>query len=470
MPAFINRRRDGDLAILSITLLASTLPAQNSWTQPTPATSPGSLTIQGMVYDSARGRTVMFGGWPTIPIVPLSNETWEWTGTTWTQRTTAVAPSPRSHTKLAYDSARARVVLFGGYNFGTPLGDTWEFDGFNWQQRSPATNPPPNWSAGLVFDSNRNVTVMFGGRTDTQFFDDTWEWDGTDWSLQVPANRPQARADFGMAFDSTRNVAVIHRGTQGATNTTFHDDLWEWDGTDWTQVPTNGPLPPRDWNGSLIYHPSRQRLVAVFHHMADLQTWTFAGSRWQRECFDTQPSRRRVYQVAYDGLRDRVVLYGGDSANPSQSTYGATWLLDISQPPPLAAVTPVGTGCAGPAGIPTLTANNPPTHGQDCVIHLGNIAPGVAFFSLGLSDTVWGGIPLPAGLGTFGLDPSCTAYSSVDLSVLGVAGTSGLDLTAPIPCGMAGLEFFVQGASMDITATTSVPLVVSNSLRLTVGS
>src|SRR5579862_6826043 len=64
-----------------------------------------------MAYDAARGETVLFGG---ITAGSFSDDTWEWNGTVWTQRT-ASGPSPRSRHAMAYDAGHGVTVLFGGY-------------------------------------------------------------------------------------------------------------------------------------------------------------------------------------------------------------------------------------------------------------------------------------------------------------------------------------------------------------------
>ena len=46
----------------------------------------------------------------------------------WTQRED-IGPRARVLHALAYDSARARVVLFGGNALLAPFNDTWEWDG-----------------------------------------------------------------------------------------------------------------------------------------------------------------------------------------------------------------------------------------------------------------------------------------------------------------------------------------------------
>ena len=47
----------------------------------------------------------------------------------------------RSRHAMAYDNARQRTLLFGGYN-GSVLGDTWDWDGRVWTRQAPATSPP----------------------------------------------------------------------------------------------------------------------------------------------------------------------------------------------------------------------------------------------------------------------------------------------------------------------------------------
>ncbi len=50
---------------------------------------------------------------------------------------------------MAYDSARQRVVLFGGYSQGHRA-DTWEWDGKNWTQIKPTTSPGGLWGHAMA--------------------------------------------------------------------------------------------------------------------------------------------------------------------------------------------------------------------------------------------------------------------------------------------------------------------------------
>ena len=116
------------------------------WVLKTPATSPSPRRVPGaMAYDSARGVTVLFGGFDLAGGGTIS-DTWEWNGSNWTQRSAGGGgdPAARYVAQMVYDANpnRGVVVLFGGFDgSSTVFGDTWEWDGSQWAQRSPSTSP-----------------------------------------------------------------------------------------------------------------------------------------------------------------------------------------------------------------------------------------------------------------------------------------------------------------------------------------
>src|SRR5947207_2280480 len=83
----------------------------------------------------------------------------------------AATPSGRFDTKMVWDPAIHRAVLFGGLttlDSGTKqayeLGDTWEWTGSRWIEVFPTHSPSARGSLSMVFDSARNRVVIFGGR------------------------------------------------------------------------------------------------------------------------------------------------------------------------------------------------------------------------------------------------------------------------------------------------------------------
>ena len=130
-------------------------------------------------------------------------------------------PIPRSIHAIAYDVARGRTVMFGGWDSDHILADTWKWDGTNWTQRTPATSPPARAGHSLAHDSARGRVVLFGGvgsfRDETlreflEFLGDTWDWDGTRWTQPTPVMGPQARHLHALAYDAARGRVVLFGG------------------------------------------------------------------------------------------------------------------------------------------------------------------------------------------------------------------------------------------------------------------
>jgi hypothetical protein len=99
-----------------------------------------------MVYDTARRRVVLFGGTGT------EGGTWEWDGRTWTERTPVNPPAARQNHAMAYDALRRRAVLFGGHTGGTASAETWEWDGSDWTLRTPVSSPSPRGGHAMAYE------------------------------------------------------------------------------------------------------------------------------------------------------------------------------------------------------------------------------------------------------------------------------------------------------------------------------
>src|SRR5262249_7624522 len=106
----------------------------NEWTRPS-TSGPSVRSFHAMAYDSGRGVTVLFGGYYYNGTEYEYGDTWEWDGITWTLRSTS-GPPPRHYHAMVYDSARGVSVLFGGNRSNVDQGDTWEWNGSTWTLRS----------------------------------------------------------------------------------------------------------------------------------------------------------------------------------------------------------------------------------------------------------------------------------------------------------------------------------------------
>ena len=180
-----------------------------------------------MTYDSARGMTVLFGGHDGS----YRGDTWEWDGSTWTQRSTT-GPSPRLSSAMAYDSGRGVTVLFGGYYYGGSAvyyGDTWEWDGTEWTQRSTA-GPRPRRDHAMIYNDALDAVVLFGGRTGSyQYTNDAWRWDGQAWTPLALGAGPSSRGSHAMVYDAARGTTVLFGGESYVSGSLIKSgEIWEW--------------------------------------------------------------------------------------------------------------------------------------------------------------------------------------------------------------------------------------------------
>ena len=136
---------------------------ETDWEQITPAgESPSPRYAHTMVFDSWRGKVVLFGGYDASKV--YCDDTWEWDGTSWTQHVLATHPSARGRFAMVFDDVRGKVVLFGGSNGSSRLQDTWEWDGSSWVDVTPSgAKPTARTCRAAAFDSSRGVMVIFGG-------------------------------------------------------------------------------------------------------------------------------------------------------------------------------------------------------------------------------------------------------------------------------------------------------------------
>jgi len=297
-----------------------------------PATAPPARAFHSMVYDSARGVTLMHGGVGSS--YPVMTDTWAWDGKNWTL---FEPQGPGGFgASMAFDPDRGVAVLHGGFgNNGTSLGATWEWDGETWTQVSPGGGPGNRAGSAMVYDPQHKRVLLQGGGVDVEgntILSDTWAWDGSSWQQITNANGP-ARVQHQMAYNQKRQVMVLFGGF-GPLGT-GPVDTWEFDGTQWHQVATNGPPGARQFP-VLTYDPWRQAILltggcqyppyggAAYKYFNDV--WEWNGVAWSEL---PVPGTHRTpvggTDGAYDPRRDRVVQFGGSPDIVNHVASRETW-------------------------------------------------------------------------------------------------------------------------------------------------
>ena len=283
------------------------------------------------VYDPIRQKVVMFGGQLHAgPAGADLNDTWEFDGNSWRQRTTDNAPEPRYRHAMAYDAARRVIVLFGGVSTrpGAIRDDTWEFDGIDWRKIRIGSPPTATASPAMVYDAERQQMVLVSANLNGQF--DTWTYDGLRWT-RASTSGPPVRNLPTIAYHAARHSVFL---TGGHTVFGPQRDTWEWDGTSWTEhtgsSPTAGAL--------MAYDAARDRLVAFGGRINPGSVSVWNGS-WSELDTPNRPPSRFFGTMVYDAGREVVLVFGGDEDESPNDlvTFTDTWELgddDWTQPAP----------------------------------------------------------------------------------------------------------------------------------------
>lgn len=324
---------------------------------------PATRSHLAMAYDRARARMVMHGGWfetltpeNFIAALNVRADTFERDGDGVWHFVTNVGPSPRYGHAMAYDEARGVTVLFGGYlcadtlcapgSAGAPVAyqDTWEWNGTTWTERVVASPPPARWLHAMTYDPQRQRVVMIGGRDGGNALttNDVWEWDGTTWSVRSTIGDPTIgpsgdalgfparREAHGLAYDRGRTVLVLHGGAYSSAPNVRFGETWELSaGGQWTLR----AVAPNVLSGlyySLI-HPNHQMTYDWDHGRTLLASlgnetgqvgdnvgrlWEWDGTTWTPRAYF--PWRERG-AIAYDEGRARSAIAGGNTNFISRS-------------------------------------------------------------------------------------------------------------------------------------------------------
>jgi len=191
--------------------------------------------------------------------------------------------------------------------------------------------------AMCAFDTDHDRLLVMGGHSFSagQTSEQIWSFDvdgGTGWTvLPIGSPTPGSRAFGVMLYDAPRHRLLVYGGYRAGTGE-FLGDLWSrrLDGDyPWELLNdgTAGPAPRRD--ASFAVDQGRDRLVVFGGEGAGgllADTWTLPLSGpavWsQASPAGSPPTARSRAPMAYDPLRDRMVLQGGfDGASYLDDTY-----------------------------------------------------------------------------------------------------------------------------------------------------
>jgi len=170
----------------------------------------------------------------------------------------------------------------------------------------------------MAYDEAREEVLLFGGRELSYFpSDELWAWDGAEWTLKYDGG-PGPRTDHGMAYDPVREVTVVFGGQDDLGGGVF-GDTWEWDGASWTLVATDGPAPR--YGHGMAYDAERGVVVVVGGNdtAGELDVWEWDGVSWQARPRNDDVGSVFGHVVVYDSDRNELLVHGGYGASYTRS-------------------------------------------------------------------------------------------------------------------------------------------------------
>jgi Galactose oxidase, central domain len=292
--------------IKCISLVAAITVFISACTDKKEAVATGVRNAHMMSYNSAENYTLLFGGADEKQVL---NETWLLKNTSW-KKISGDAPPACTFGNLVYDEANNRFILFGGSKvlFGPDtlcnhflLNDTWEFKNEKWKKLDTKTNPTARAEASMAYDDVRKKIVLFGGYMFSNDgleyvkLKDTWEFDGTDWN-KIVTNGPSPRSGAAMIFNRKKNSCILFGGSipRNATDSSiFNGITWSWNGSLCKEVKTEAA---NSYNPAMAYNADENRIVRFGGWDGKQRlnsTWQLAQNEWEEIKTANAPSQQK---------------------------------------------------------------------------------------------------------------------------------------------------------------------------------
>lgn len=324
-----------------------------AWTRLTESGPPPSLRdSHTAIADPLRDRMIVFGGFDYVDGDAL-NDVFAMSladPPMWTRITpSGTPPPPRSGASSIYDPARDRMVMFGGYS----LSDTWVLalaGAPAWTKLMPAGSlPSARQYLASIYDPVRDRMIIFGGFNSFSgvAYNNTWALSlaGTpEWTQLFPSGGPpSARGGHSAIYDPIGDRIIVFGGRDASYNSL--NDVWSLslgNPPAWTQLTPAGAVPHVRTFHTAVYDEARARMVIFggddeYDYLSRDDVWALSLSgtpAWtQLTPAGTLPPARNYHTAVYDDARGRMVIFGGFHLEEENYFYlNDTWFLDWGTP------------------------------------------------------------------------------------------------------------------------------------------
>jgi hypothetical protein len=265
-------------------------------------------------------------------------------------------PRKRMNHCMVYDSSNDRIIMYGGQ---TEIGDgyytfdTWSYDyNTNLWTKMDTENTPYGAYTAMAYDSVSKEIISYGGiRGKNVVSNQTWVYDCQEntWTKIIPKVSPGKRYGHRMVYDKESDFLVLFGGilnkeANPAGITLRYNDTWLYDinSNVWTNVTTKNH--PRVHGGYTFAYDTESDRVILFGGTSaeDLDTdsdsiwpssdvWAYDcnSNQWENVTTPNGPWGRLGEWSEYDSTHDLCIMFGG-SSNYGGSISSETWSYDYN--------------------------------------------------------------------------------------------------------------------------------------------
>lgn len=124
------------------------------------------------------------------------------------------------------------------------------------------------------------------------------------------------------AFDVARNRLVVTNAGRDRLAAVL--PVYEWDGSIWVRfAPTTGPSPR---SAPAMAFDAVRNVVMMFGGGGTADQWEWDGTRWTQRQPAVRPPGREQHVLVTDAVRRRIVLHGGANRGDTWEWDGAAWV------------------------------------------------------------------------------------------------------------------------------------------------
>lgn len=326
-----------------------------TWSEITPSGTPPPARVgRAVAFDPTTSRVMVFGGY----FGAATNETFVLSlqgPPAWAQVSTPdQTPSARYFAAATFDPSRARFVLFGGWGAsGTQPSDAWGLTLDPWPAWTRISGGSPAVGAPTVFHDPVNDRLVFynlsGGAPEA--------W-AVDYATGAVSLLPAAALPAGLIGPACVPAAVGDGALLVARGPL--DDVWRLPlaaAGGWTKLAESDADPGPRFSHTVVFDAPRDRLVLFggrgnwqsrIHRetpvFGDVMTRSHDGV-WRRLVpLGGGPSARHEHTAIYDPVRERMIVFGGQTGDGAAPASSEVWALSLAGTPAWTKLNPAGPG------------------------------------------------------------------------------------------------------------------------------